>query len=522
MLARGVPAHPPLSVPRQRLHASRLAAIRPLLVVSVAALIARIASAIVVSQPGYTDAYYYSLVASRLAHGDGLSADFIWNFLEAPDFASLPVASHRFWVPLATTMQAGGIALLGGLLGEFRAAQAAVIAVAAFLPAATYAATRSLDVSSRYALAAAALVGLGGVFAPGLVAADSFAAAALIGTMFFVACGRAARGSLRAGALSGLLVGLLYLARAEGALFGLALLALAARPASRSAGLLGSIVALAIGGAWFARELGLGATDLLARSMLLVRYEDFFRIASPTLAAFAGALPNVLAAKASAVVSNAVVALLAFFVILGPVAAVASWRLRARPEVRAWSLLLVLVFLVQSLLFTLHSTRGSYFHSLASFFPFGVALAAAGAEGALARREAVITRLWASGVLVVAVALSLGAIVQWDAAFNAIARTRVAAVDAIPPGPFMAIDAAAWRSLSGRPVIVTPADGGAEFGCAGAIYGARSIVLESAHFRAYDALYSGAEQMPFLGPPIVRDTIKIFPFVGDWGCSIRR
>ena len=125
------------------------------------------------AQPGYTDAYYYSVVASRLAHGEGLSADFIWNFLEAPDFAALPVASHRFWVPLATTLQAGGIALLGGLLGEFRAAQAAVIAVAAFLPAATYAAARSLSVSPRYALAAAAAVGLGGVFAPGWVAADA-------------------------------------------------------------------------------------------------------------------------------------------------------------------------------------------------------------------------------------------------------------------------------------------------------------------------------------------------------------
>ena len=76
---------------------------------SVAALIVRIASAVVVAQPGYTDAYYYSAVASRLAHGDGLTTDFIWNFLEAPNFAPLPVASHRFWVPLATTLQAGGI-----------------------------------------------------------------------------------------------------------------------------------------------------------------------------------------------------------------------------------------------------------------------------------------------------------------------------------------------------------------------------------------------------------------------------
>ena len=422
-------------------------------------------------------------------------------------------------MPLATTLQAGGIAVLGGVLGEFRAAQAAVIAVAAFLPAAAYAAARSLDVSSRYALAAAAFVGLGGVFAPGWVAADSFAPAALIGTLFFLAFARAAHGSAGAGALAGLLVGLLYLARAEGALFGLALLALLVRPASRSAGLAGSAIALAVGGVWFARDLGLGASDLLARSMLLVRYEDFFRIAPPTASEFLRALPDALAAKGNAVVANAVTALFAFFVLLGPLVAVSAWRLRARADVRAWSSLLVLVFLAQSLLWTLHSTRGSYFHSLAAFFPFGIALAAVAAERALVRRKATIGRLWVAGTLALAVVLSGDALVEWDASFNDLARTRTATLDAIPPGPFMAIDAAAWRAISDRSVIVTPADGLAEFGCAAAIYGARSLVLEAAHFRAYDGIYTGAEQFPWLGPPVIRGTIKIFPFVSDFGCS---
>jgi hypothetical protein len=495
------------------------AAIRPVVLVSVAALIVRVASAVIVAQPGYTDAFYYSIVASRLAHGEGLTADFIWNFLEAPNYAPLPIPSHQFWVPLTTTLQASGIAVLGSVLGEFRAAQAAVIAVAAFLPAAAYAAARSLDVSSRYALAAAALVGLGGVFAPGWVAADSFALAALLGTLFFLAFARAARGSIGAGALAGLLVGLLYLARAEGALFGFALVAILVRQTSRSAGLAGSAIALVIGGLWFARDLGLGASDLLARSVLLVRYEDFFRIAPPTASEFLSALPDVLVAKGNAVVTNAVTALFAFFLLLGPLAAVAAWRLRARADVRAWSSLLVLVFLAQSLLWTLHSTRGSYFHSLAAFFPFGMALVAAAAERALARRAATIGRLWVAGTLALALVLSGGALFYWDASFNDLARARAATLDAIPAGPFMAIDAAAWRAISGRSVIVTPADGLAEFGCAGAIYGAHSLVLEAAHFRAYDGIYTGAEQLPWLGPPVIRGTIKIFPFVSDFGCS---
>ena len=476
------------------------------------------------AQPGYTDAYYYSVVASRLAHGEGLTADFIWNFLEAPDFQALPIASHRFWVPLVTTLQAGGIALFGGLLGEFRAGQAAVIAVAAFLPAVAYAAARSLDVSSRYALSAAAIVGLGGLFAPGLVAADSFAPAALIGTLFFLAFARAAGGSVRAGALAGLLVGLLYLARAEGALFGLALLALAVRPLSRSAGVIGSVVALAIGGAWFARDLSLGAGDLLARSMLLADYQQFFRIAPPSTAEFFGALPSVLAAKVGALGSNAVTALIAFFVLLGPLAALSSWRLRVRIDVRAWSALLVVIFLGQSLLFTLHSTRGSYFHSLAAFFPFGIALAAAGAESALAQRDAAVARLSVTGAVVLAVVISVAAVVQWDASFNPVARTRAAVLDAIPAGPFMAIDAAAWRSISGRSVIATPAESESDVVRSAKVceiarrYGARSLVLEATHFRGYASTYDGVLRPAWLGPATVRDTIKIFPVYAESGC----
>ncbi|TME68233.1 MAG: hypothetical protein E6I49_14610, partial [Chloroflexi bacterium] len=155
--------------------------------VSLALLAIRVLSAaFVVVQPGFTDAFYYVDVARRLAHGQGLTADFVWNFLEAPHLDPLPVASHRFWMPLATALQATGIALLEPLLGTFRSAQAAIVAVAAFVPAVAYAAGRSIGASPRAALVAAALAGLGGgAFAPAWVTLDSFAIAALIGTGFF-------------------------------------------------------------------------------------------------------------------------------------------------------------------------------------------------------------------------------------------------------------------------------------------------------------------------------------------------
>ncbi|MDP9265767.1 MAG: hypothetical protein M3O91_06595, partial [Chloroflexota bacterium] len=116
-----------------------------LFAVSLAALAVRLASAaLVVVQPGYTDAYYYTDTAARLARGEGLTVDFVWNFLEAPHLEALPVASHRFWMPLPTLVQAAGIVAAGGWLGPFRAAQLAVVIVAAALPAAGYAAARSI------------------------------------------------------------------------------------------------------------------------------------------------------------------------------------------------------------------------------------------------------------------------------------------------------------------------------------------------------------------------------------------
>ena len=203
------------------------------------------------------------------------------------------------------------------MLGDFRAAQTAIVIVAALIPVVTYACARRLGAGARAALFAAAVVGLGGLFMPAWVSLDGFAPAALIGSLFFLAFARAAGGDVRAGMLAGLLVGLLYLTRAEGAMFGLALLALALRPTSRASGIAGAAIALAVGGAWLVRDASVGtAPDLLARAALLVRYEEFFAIRSPTFDAFLAAVPAVLGAKAGALLTNAITFLFAFALVL--------------------------------------------------------------------------------------------------------------------------------------------------------------------------------------------------------------
>ena len=493
-------------------------AIRRIAIVSVAFLIVRIATAALLTDPAYTDSYYFTDVALRLAHGQGLTADFLWSPIEAPDLASfaLPVASHLFWVPLATVLGAIGIAVFGSLADALRAAQAPFLLLALLVPAAAFIAARSLGASDRAALLAATVAGMGSVLAPFVVAVDAIAPAALIGTAFFLAYARAASGSVRAGVLAGTLVGLLYLTRSEGALFGLALLALVLSPRARAAGVAGAVVALAIGGAWFARDLATGVpTDLFARSALLVRYEDLFAYAP----GYWSGQADFWVAKAGALVTNAIT--FAFVFALVPLIPLAAGlrTLWARADVRAWGALALLVYLAQSLVWTLHSTRGSYLHSLAAFFPFGIALATVGAEQLLASRGRDAAVAWTWGTLLVVAVVSAGAVLEVDGGLAETARARAAAVDAIPAGPFLAVDAAAWRWIADRPVVVTPADGMAYAGCLAALVHARAFVLEAAHFSRYDDLYNEREHPPWLGAPITRGTIKIFPITGELGCS---
>jgi hypothetical protein len=490
---------------------------RSLVWISLALLAFRVLSAaFVVTQPGFTDAFYYVDVARRLAHGEGLTADFVWNFLEAPRLEALPIASHRFWMPLATIVQAVGIAALEPVLGTFRSAQAAIIAVAAFVPAAAYVSARSVGASARAALVAAAVAGLGGfAFAPAWVTLDSFAIAALLGTMFFVTFARAAAGDVRAGALAGASVGLLFLARAEGALFGVALLVIALRRPSRVSGITGSAVALVVGLAWFVRGLSLPGSPALAlvKGVLLSRYEDFFALTPSGTAD----LPMLIGVRASALWSDLVVALaaLVFFGVVPLALGVrAAWQ---RPPVRAFAGVAVLIYVAEGLVWPLHATRGSYFHSLAAFYPFAIGVAALGGETWLARFDRTARRLVTYGTIGGVAVLAVFGLTSWDASFNEAYRARVAALDLIPPGRFLAIDAAAWRWISDRSVLVSPADGPMTAACVAIAYRAQSLVLETQHFSAYQPLYEGSGS-PWFGQRAERDGIKVYSLVGNPGC----
>lgn len=494
---------------------------RPLVLVAILTLLlmgVKVASMAVVAQPGYTDAYYFTHVASRVAQGQGLTADVVWNYMEAPRLIALPVPSHRFWMPLPTLVAAFGMSLGGSVVSDFRAGQVALLLVAAALPPLTYAAARGLGAGMLAALGAAAIVGLGGAFAPGWVSIDAFGIAAVLGTLFFLAYARAALGSARWGVVCGVLVGLLYLARAEAALFGLALVWLTGRRRTRRAGAAGAAVALAIGLAWMVRAslLGLPA-DLIPRAALLVRYEDFFALRPPMLAAFVSAGAEVLGAKAAALVTNAATAAVALLIVPLLPLALALRAGRARADVRAFAGIVALVYLVQSLVFTLHSTRGSFFHSTAAFFPFAVALAAAGTDELFRATTRAMRRVtWATAIAAFG-AVTVFSLAQWDVDFNTPYRARVAALRALPPGPIVVADAAAWRWIGGRQAVLAPAEGPSAAACAGEVYLARTLVLEPAHFSRYAELYASAGDDRFTRRADLGG-IRVYSLRGDERC----
>jgi hypothetical protein len=75
----------------------------------------------------------------------------------------------------------------------------------------------------------------------------------------------------------------------------------------------------------------------------------------------------------------------------------------------------------------------------------------------------------------------------------------------------MAIDAAAWRWIADRPVVVTPANlDDCSIGLA-ADLGVTTLVIEGVHFTGYDALYRGEGTIEYIGIPAVIGDVRLYP-----------
>ncbi|GIV82122.1 MAG: hypothetical protein KatS3mg051_1476 [Anaerolineae bacterium] len=182
--------------------------------ITLLALIWAILVALMLSQPGYTDAYYYYNAARRLVEGQGLTDPYLWTYFNAPDH--LPGPSHTYWMPLESLVAALSMIVFGT---TFRAAQLPSVLCYTGLVLLAFGVGRGLGGAVRHGWLAGLLLLFSGFYVPFWVTTDTFALYGLIGALALLSVARATeRSQTRWYALAGALCGLAHLTRADGVL----------------------------------------------------------------------------------------------------------------------------------------------------------------------------------------------------------------------------------------------------------------------------------------------------------------
>lgn len=447
--------------------------------------------------PSYFDAAYYVHVAANLASGRGLVEDVIWTYLTDP--SGLPQPSNLYWMPLTSIVAAPFLALGGG---DFRAAQAPLLAVAALVPAGTALIAVRILGSVFLALAAAALTLFSGYYFAYWAAVDSFglftlaAGAAMLVTAEAIRHPGSAGRQVGLGLAIGAGVAVAHLARADGPLL-LVAAVLLLLPAGRRAVLpaVAAVAAyLALLAPWLVRNLLVAGTPLPAgalRTAFLVDYADLFAYGPPPDPAgyLAQGLAAIVESKLGAAVQNLAV-LFGLEYWLVALAAIGWWSLRREPTLRPPLVYGVALYAAMTLVFTAPSTHGSMLHSGVALVPWLAIAAVRGVERSVARiadylphwNPPVATRNFTLMFVAFSVAVSLvlarglvaGLALQGRDYADLAADLAADRADAVP----LVLNPPAWWYVARRPAIVTPSNGPEAALAAAARYGATHLILE--------------------------------------------
>ena len=480
---------------------------RDLAILFALALVTRIAAALLVDYPPYADPAYYQLVGEQLAAGHGFNVPVLWSFLEVggrlPANPTLPVPSNGHWMPLTSIVAAGSIALLGDLLGSWRAAQLPTIIIGSALVPFTYLVATDLWGSRFSAWVAALLVLTAGPLLVMVPLVDAFAVFGAAGAAAIWCSIRAVRSS-RPGpwlVAAGALVGLATLARVDGLL-------LAAAPAAAWGvwpgrptwkrrlgwGVASLAAAVAVLAPWLVRDLAVFGSPFPSaggHTLWITSYNQQFSIASdPSPGEFlAWGAVNIVGSRLSAwgeLAGRSAVLLGGLFIlpfIFG------LWRERRRPELAPFLAYFGLMFLVMGAVFTFHAPKGAFYHSSLAWLPFAAALAAANlapAATAAGRawpflRRAATHRFLALAGLAGAVSLSLvGSAVlltQWSDAHARLAQAAAFLAENGHGDVVLAYDPAALHQLSGNPGVAPPFDPFPTIGQVVHAYGVEWVVV---------------------------------------------
>jgi 4-amino-4-deoxy-L-arabinose transferase-like glycosyltransferase len=459
--------------------------VRDLLGVSLLALVARIVAALLVWWPPYTDPAYYSLVAQRLAGGDGFSVPVLWSFLEVgsriPDPAVLPVASNGHWMPLTSMVAAGSMQLFGP---SWQAGQVPMVLLSVALVPLTYLIAWELWASRTVAVASSILAVFAGPLLIMYPTIDNFAVFGSLGALALWSSTRAVR-SPRPGpwlVLAGACAGLATLARVDGILLAVApAAAWLLRGGWRQWRLLGwgFASAAAFGlvlSPWLLRNLaeyGSAFPSAGGHTLWIRTYNEQFSIGhavSPTTYLEMG-VAEIIGSKLQAwgELAGRTGVLLGgtFLLFLAP----GLWIWRRRPELVPFIAYFVVMFVTMGAVFTFHAPKGAFYHSAPAWLPFALPMALASVAPACTwagrawpflRRPATQRFVIVAG-LAGAMALSvIGSGIlyaQWarsrDRDEQAAAFLRVAAD---PTDVVMSSDPASLYPLTGNPGLAAPFD----------------------------------------------------------------
>jgi len=496
---------------------------RDMALVFVLALAVRVTLAIPQTQPGYMDAYYYTVGAQQLAAGRGFTEPFIWNYLDDPQ--GLPRPSHQYWMPLPSILAGLSMRVFGV---NFRAAEVPFIILSALLPVMAYAIGLRACANRRHAWAAALFTLFSGFFLPVWSLPETFAPFAVFGALSLWAVGRGGRWSL----VAGVCAGLAHLTRADGVLLLLPALIMAvwwrgrsevnlqAESASRLKLAVRNLLWVILGYAvvmspWLIHNLTVTGRLLSTagtQTLFLTNYDDLYSFGKaldlPTYLSWGAG--NILHSKLDALWAN-LLTLVAVdgLVFLAPFAVVGLWRLRRDPLYQAAMIYGAALYLAMSLAFTFPGPRGGMFHSGAALLPFIFVAAMVGLDAVVdwiaARRAAwdaaTARRVFMWGLVILAVLVS-GAIYamrvrSWNQA-DAVYATIGEWLDGQSKVVVMVNDPPGYVYHTGQPAIAIPNSDVDTLLAAARRYGATWVVLDANRPAALAELYDQPSSDPRL------------------------
>jgi len=378
---------------------------RPFVILSLAAAIVLLITAILQTAPGYMDAEYYYAGGQQLFLGRGFTEPFLWNYLDQP--AGLPHAAFTYWMPLASILSFMGMKLAGA--ATFAAARWPFLIISACIPCLTFQLAIAIGAKPAIARLAGWLAVFPGFYLIYTTLTETFAIYMLSGGLFFIVISLDGAGWktnlawLRFGML-GLVAGWKHASRLDGLLWlGLAgLVWITELCKSRhdgplkwrqvAAGLVSLVFAyFLVMAAWYGRNFNLYGSFFSpggARTLWLTTYDQTFALHAEKLTPqswLALGWEEIIKVRLEALFLN----LKNFVAVQGsvfliPFILIGLWVKRKTASIRFGMIGWAFTLLVMTLVFPYSGSRGGFLHSGAAFQPLLWACGALGLESAVA------------------------------------------------------------------------------------------------------------------------------------------